>query len=112
MSSKVQKSVCSDCETYAKSRIKFNTLNTFNNVERKVGYMDYMRLKPGETRVFYLDTVKACYNGRVLAYTTPKKHPRKDVKRYKATVDEDERTLTVHAVSFAEDDKHYDDFGI
>ena len=81
-------------------------------MERKVGYMDYMRLKPGETRVFYLDTVKACYNGRVLAYTTPKKHPRKDVKRYKATVDEDERTLTVHAVSFAEDDKHYDDFGI
>lgn len=112
MSSKVQQSVCSDCVTYAKSRIKFNTLNTFNNVERKVGYMDYMRLKPGETRVFYLDTVKACYNGRVLAYTTPKKHPRKDVKRYKATVDEDERTLTVHAVSFAEDDKHYDEFGI
>lgn len=32
--------------TYAKSRIKFNTLNTFNNVERKVGYMDYMRLNP------------------------------------------------------------------
>ena len=112
MSCKVQQSVCSDCVTYAKSRIKFNTLNTFNNVERKVGYMDYMRLKPGETRVFYLDTVKACYNGRVLAYTTPKKHPRKDVKRYKATVDEDERTLTVHAVSFAEDDKHYDEFGI
>lgn len=112
MSSKVQQSVYSDCVTYSKSKIKFNTLNTFNNVERKVGYMDYMRLKPGETRVFYLDTVKACYNGRVLAYTTPKKHPRKDVKRYKATVDEDERTLTVHAVSFAEDDKHYDEFGI
>ena len=33
MSSKVQQSVCSDCVTYAKSRIKFNTLNTFNNVE-------------------------------------------------------------------------------
>ena len=32
MSSKVQQSVCSDCVTYAKSRIKFNTLNTFNNV--------------------------------------------------------------------------------
>ena len=34
MSSKVQQSVCSDCVTYAKSRIKFNTLNTFNNVEK------------------------------------------------------------------------------
>ena len=34
MSSKVQQSVCSDCVTYAKSRIKFNTLNTFNNVDR------------------------------------------------------------------------------
>lgn len=32
MSCKVQQSVCSDCVTYAKSRIKFNTLNTFNNV--------------------------------------------------------------------------------
>ena len=35
MSSKVQQSVCSDCVTYAKSRIKFNTLNTFNNVVQK-----------------------------------------------------------------------------
>ena len=35
MSSKVQQSVCSDCVTYAKSRIKFNTLNTFNNVRIK-----------------------------------------------------------------------------
>ena len=34
MSSKVQQSVCSDCVTYAKSRIKFNTFNTFNNVEK------------------------------------------------------------------------------
>lgn len=34
MSSKVQQSVCSDCVTYAKSRIKFNTLNTFNNVKQ------------------------------------------------------------------------------
>ena len=33
MSSKVQQSVCSDCVTYVKSRIKFNTFNTFNNVE-------------------------------------------------------------------------------
>ena len=35
MSSKVQQSVCSDCVTYAKSKIKFNTLNTFNNVVQK-----------------------------------------------------------------------------
>ena len=74
--------------------------------------MDYMRLKPGETRVWERGSVKGCGSGRGLAYTTPKKHPRKDVKRYRATVDEDERTLTVHAVSFAEDDKHYDEFGI
>ena len=33
MSCKVQQSVCSDCVTYAKSRIKFNAFNTFNNVE-------------------------------------------------------------------------------
>ena len=33
MSCKVQQSVCSDCVTYEKSRIKFNTLNTFNNVD-------------------------------------------------------------------------------
>lgn len=33
MSCKVQKSVCSDCVTYVKSRIKFNTFNTFNNVK-------------------------------------------------------------------------------
>ena len=32
MSYKVQQSVCSDCVTYVKSRIKFNTFNTFNNV--------------------------------------------------------------------------------
>ena len=32
MSCKVQQSVCSDCVTYVKSRIKFNTFNTFNNV--------------------------------------------------------------------------------
>ena len=32
MSCKVQQSVCSDCVTYAKSKIKFNTFNTFNNV--------------------------------------------------------------------------------
>ena len=34
MSCKVQQSVCSDCVTYVKSRIKFNTFNTFNNVKR------------------------------------------------------------------------------
>ena len=33
MSNKVQQSVCSDCVTYVKSRIKFNTFNTFNNVD-------------------------------------------------------------------------------
>ena len=33
MSCKVQQSVCSDCVTYVKSRIKFNTFNTFNNVD-------------------------------------------------------------------------------
>ena len=33
MSYKVQQSVCSDCVTYVKSRIKFNTFNTFNNVK-------------------------------------------------------------------------------
>lgn len=32
MSCKVQQSVCSDCVTYVKSKIKFNTFNTFNNV--------------------------------------------------------------------------------
>ena len=32
MSCKVQQSVCSDCVTYVKNRIKFNTFNTFNNV--------------------------------------------------------------------------------
>lgn len=32
MSCKVQQSVCSDCVTYVKSRIKFNTFNTFDNV--------------------------------------------------------------------------------
>ena len=36
MSSKVQQSVCSDCVTYVKSRIKFNTFNTFNNVMKQV----------------------------------------------------------------------------
>ena len=34
MSFKVQQSVCSDCVTYVKSRIKFNKFNTFNNVDR------------------------------------------------------------------------------
>ena len=34
MSCKVQQSVCSDCVTYVKSRIKFNTFNTFNNVAK------------------------------------------------------------------------------
>lgn len=36
MSCKVQQSVCSDCVTYVKSRIKFNTFNTFNNVKMAV----------------------------------------------------------------------------
>ena len=40
MSCKVQQSVCSDCVTYVKSRIKFNTFNTFNNVGAYVaGYV-------------------------------------------------------------------------
>ena len=39
MSCKVQQSVCSDCVTYAKSKIKFNTFNTFNNVEQKTEFM-------------------------------------------------------------------------
>ena len=37
MSCKVQQSVCSDCVTYVKSRIKFNTFNTFNNVTNECG---------------------------------------------------------------------------
>ena len=36
----VQKSVRSDCVTYVKSRIKFNTFNTFNNVDFITGFMD------------------------------------------------------------------------
>ena len=45
MSSKVQQSVCSDCVTYAKSRIKFNTFNTFSNVEqRKFSERDFPAL--------------------------------------------------------------------
>ena len=36
MSSKVQQSVCSDCVTYTKSRIKFNTFHTFNNVKKTI----------------------------------------------------------------------------
>ena len=36
MSSKVQQSVCSDCVTYAKSRIDFNHFNTFNDVKNYV----------------------------------------------------------------------------
>ena len=39
MSCKVQQSICSDCVTYAKSKIKFNTFNTFNNVEQKTEFM-------------------------------------------------------------------------
>ena len=39
MSCKVQKSVCSDCVTYVKNRIKFNTFNTFNNV------IDYKKIE-------------------------------------------------------------------
>ena len=38
MSCKLQKSVCSDCVTYVKSRIKFNTFNTFNNVGKILNY--------------------------------------------------------------------------
>ena len=45
MSCKVQQSVCSDCVTYVKSRIKFNTFNTFNNVEqRKFSERDFPAL--------------------------------------------------------------------
>ena len=39
MSCKVQQSICSDCVTYAKSKIKFNTFNTFNNVEQKTDFI-------------------------------------------------------------------------
>lgn len=38
MPCKVQQSVCSDCVTYVKSGIKFNTFNTFNNVEIEESY--------------------------------------------------------------------------
>ena len=38
MSCKVQQSVCSDCVTYVKSKIKFNTFNTFNNVRYFYNY--------------------------------------------------------------------------
>ena len=48
MSCKVQQSVCSDCVTYAKSRIKFNTLNTFNNVEKNYGFDQNVNGKPLE----------------------------------------------------------------
>ena len=41
MSCKVQQSVCSDCVTYVKSRIKFNTFNIFNNVMN-----DFLSLLP------------------------------------------------------------------
>ena len=40
MSCKVQQPVCSDCVTYVKSRIKFNTFNTFNNVEHLYDVID------------------------------------------------------------------------
>ena len=47
MSCKVQQSVCSDCVTYANSRIKFNTLNTFNNVERLREVLAFVNHKGG-----------------------------------------------------------------
>ena len=50
MSYKVQQSVCSDCLTYAKSRIKFNTFNTFNNVQ-DVKITFRVRVSDDESRV-------------------------------------------------------------
>ena len=45
MSSKVQQSVCSDCVTYAKSRIDFNYFNTFNNVSKECRERIQARMK-------------------------------------------------------------------
>ena len=50
MSCKVQQSVCSDCVTYVKSKIKFNTFNTFNNVQ-DVKITSRVRVSDDESRV-------------------------------------------------------------
>ena len=49
MSCKVQQSVCSDCVTYVKSRIKFNTFNTFNNVRIRNSIWYETRIKYQKT---------------------------------------------------------------
>ena len=46
MSDTTPQSVSNGCRKYVKSRIKFNTFNTFNNVETKVKQVNVSILKP------------------------------------------------------------------
>ena len=58
MSSKVQQSVCSDCVTYAKSRIKFNTLNAFNNVNNNKSNENETTYKVSKTTADMLNILR------------------------------------------------------
>lgn len=69
-------------------------------MEVKLSYKDYMAMRPGEIKAFRFDTVKAAYNARAIAYMMPSSHPREDVARYKCSVDENNRTLTVEAIGY------------
>ena len=69
-------------------------------MEVKLSYKDYMLMRPNEIKVFQFDSVKAAYNARAIAYMMPSTHPRKSVRRYKCSVDEERRTLTVKAIGY------------
>lgn len=71
-------------------------------MEVKLGYKDYMEMRVGDKKVFFFDTVKAAYSARAIAYMMPSAHPRTDVKRYKCSIDENRRTLTVEAIGYDE----------
>lgn len=71
MSCKIQQFVCSDCVTYAKSRINFNHINTFNNVKYQYNFSflsEWLKANPEIPKGEILQAIGAKANNRFKAW--------------------------------------------
>ena len=76
MSNKVQQSVCSDCVTYAESRIDFNNINTFINVTKAIARIHLPYVPRGNGRQGRPRKHKYSYN---ISYTVQMRGDEMDI---------------------------------
>ena len=73
--------------------------------KKKVTKMDIMRIHRGESRMFRLESYRACMSARVYCRELAYAYPRLDVARYSCSVDKKTNTITITAIGRDDEQK-------